>query len=84
MKIVMVVMLGLVCTSCALPSPAKFSRGEVDQKQFDREAYECERDARNIRGDSCTQMDLYETCMRSKGYTEIPNSAEKGLCTKVL
>ena len=79
MKMVLVVILGLVCTACALPGPAKFSRGEVDQKQFDREAYECERDARNIRGDNCAQMTLYETCMKSKGYTVIPDTAHKGL-----
>lgn len=79
MRITFVVLLSLVFTACALPGPAKFSRGEVDQKQFDRDSYECERDARSIRGDNCAQMNLFETCMKAKGYTAIQNTAHKGL-----
>lgn len=75
MKIIIVTILCLICAACAQPSPAAFSRGEVDQKQFDRDHYECERDARNIRGDNCDQMDMFETCMKSKGYVPIPDSA---------
>lgn len=75
MKKIIVIVLGLTCAACALPSPAQFSRGNVDQKQFDREHYECERDARNIMGGNCDQMDMFETCMKSKGYTPIPGTA---------
>lgn len=82
MKMILVVVMCLVCAACTLPNPAKFSLGEVDQKQFDREHYECERDARNIRGDNCAQMNMLETCMKSKGYAPIPGTANKGLgCT---
>lgn len=75
MKIIIVTILCLICAACALPSPAQFSRGDVDQKQYVKDDYECERDARNIIGGNCEQMDLFETCMKSKGYAPIPGSA---------
>ncbi|OGT02860.1 MAG: hypothetical protein A2143_05875 [Gallionellales bacterium RBG_16_57_15] len=75
MKKFTVIVLSLVCAACALPNPAEFSRGDVDQKQFDRDDYECARDARSINGGNCDQMDLFEQCMKSKGYVPIPDSA---------
>lgn len=84
MNKIVITILSLVCIACAQPSPAEFSRGNVEQKQFDRERYECERDARNINGGNCDQMDMYETCMKSKGYAPIPDSAHKGMCTQLF
>jgi len=75
MKNIVIIVIGLICTACALPSPAQFSRGNVDQKQYVKDDYECERDARNIRGGNCDQMDLFEKCMMAKGYAPIPGSA---------
>lgn len=72
--------LCVACTACALPNPAHFARGDVEKKQFVRDEYECERDARNIRGGNCDQMDMYETCMKSKGYEPIPDTANKRGC----
>jgi hypothetical protein len=68
---------------CAMPMPASFDPG-ADRKQFSRDEYECERDARQIRGDACTQIEFYEKCLRSKGYEEIKGSARKGLCAQVF
>lgn len=70
-------------TGCATPTPASFEQG-ADRKQFLRDDYECERDARQINGDACTQIEFYEKCMRSKGYEEIKGSARKGLCAQVF
>lgn len=71
--------LSAFLSGCALPSPAMFEPG-ADERKFDRELYECERDARMIRGSDCDQMNLFESCMRSKGYLEIKGSAKKGMC----
>lgn len=68
------------CAACGHMSPASFSRGDVDKKQFAKDDYECERDARNVRGNDCHQMDMYEKCMKSKGYQPIPGTAAKGFC----
>lgn len=72
-----------VMSGCATPTAASFAPGQ-DRKQFNRDEYECERDARSVRGDSCTQIEVFEKCMRSKGYAEIPGSAAKGLCARVF
>lgn len=73
----------LLLAGCAAPSPASFEPGS-DQKQFSRDSYDCERDARMIRGDACDQIGMYETCMRSKGYVEVKGSAKKGICAQVF
>lgn len=80
-----IIFLGLtvaLLAGCA-QSPAEFSPGD-NPKQYRIDEYECERDARSIRGDACDQMATYEKCMRAKGYAEIPGSAKKGLCAQVF
>lgn len=69
----------LLLAACAM-NPAQFSPGDADPKQFSRDEYECERDARSIRGDSCDQMLIFERCMRSKGYAEIKGTARRSAC----
>lgn len=76
-------LLFVFIAGCATPTAASFDHGQ-DRKQFDRDEYECERDARSVRGDSCTQIEVFEKCMRAKGYAEIPGSASKGLCARVF
>lgn len=73
----------IALSGCAVPSPAKFSPGP-DQSKYSQDDYECERDARSIRGDACDQMDMFEKCMRAKGYTEIKGSAKKGMCATLF
>lgn len=85
MKKLLATLAALLSAGCAQMSPAIFERGSVDQKQFAKDAYECERDARSIqRSGDCGEMEMYETCMRSKGYKEVPGSAQKGLCAKIF
>jgi hypothetical protein len=62
----LIIALSIIASGCTL-SAAEFKQGP-DAKQFDRDDYECERDARNIRGTVIEQMRLYERCMLSKGY----------------
>lgn len=70
--------------SCGTMEPMSFERGTATPEQFRRDDYECERDARMVRGDSCTQMDMFESCMKAKGYEPIKDSGNKGLCARLL
>lgn len=81
----MLPVIALLALAGCTASPARFDRGSTDAAQFERERYECERDAKGIRrADTCDELEMYERCMRSKGYKEIPDSASKGLCTRVF
>ncbi len=83
MKTLLAASLALLLSACAM-APAKFQPG-ADSKQFARDDYECERDARALpNADSCSQMDMYERCMKVRGYEPIAGSANKGLCAKVF
>lgn len=68
----------LLLCACASPMPAAFSQGSATQQQFAADIYQCELDARSIPGGDCRQMNLYESCMTSKGYQAIPGTANKG------
>lgn len=59
--------------------PAAFDQGKASPQQFAKDNYECERDAKMIQGGDCRQMNMYESCMSSKGYQAIPGTAQKGL-----
>ena len=80
MKTVITLSVAALLSACGSLSPSKFSPGQADTKQFDRDGYECERDARSLRANDCDQMDMYEKCMASKGYQAIQGTANKGLC----
>lgn len=58
--------VAILASGCTLTA-AEFRQGS-DEKQFNRDMYECERDARSIRGTVIEQLRLYESCMLSKGY----------------
>jgi hypothetical protein len=60
------------------PMPSAFDPGSASKQQFSKDNYECERDGKNITGSDCRQMNLYESCMASKGYRPIPGTAKKG------
>lgn len=73
------VILGLA--GCAQPTPPYYMTppgGSILQR--DRDAYECERDARLTPGNACSQIDMYKTCMASKGYKPQPESGNPGMC----
>lgn len=76
---------GLLCL-CAmlagcLPTAMTFTRGDVPEKQFTKDDYECERDARMLPNTtSCQQMRFYETCMKSKAYSPKPGSGSTWAC----
>ncbi len=80
MKRMILAAVAALCAACAPMTPTAFSRGDADQKQFSKDDYECERDARSVRGNDCHQMDMYEKCMKSKGYQPIPGTANRGVC----
>lgn len=79
MKTILAFSSCLLLSACALTAP-RFSPGDTDAKQFARDDYECERDARSIQGTDCTQIDMYEKCMRSKGYKADPGTGNKVGC----
>lgn len=82
MKQLAIIMLCLACAACGQMEVKKY---EPEGKQaFARDQYECERDARGLNADACTQMDMYEKCMQSKGYRPIQGTGNKGLCEKVF
>lgn len=82
MKAIIVACLSLMVTAC-MPSPAVFSPGNVDRNLFNRDDYECERDARSLpNADACAQMSMYERCMKVRGYEPTPGSGNKGLCAQ--
>lgn len=74
------IIVALVIAGCALPQPPYYTKDGVMQQQRDRDDYECERDARMIRANSCAQIDLYQTCMRSKGYVPQPGTGDMRMC----
>lgn len=83
MKTLIALSAAMLLSACAM-SPPKFAPG-ADQKQFARDDYECERDARGLpNADSCGQMDMYERCMKVRGYEPIAGSGNKGLCARVF
>lgn len=72
--------LPLALAACGQMAPSQFYTKDGDQDEIKRERYACERDARMIPGDACLQMRMYEDCMRSKGFKQIPNTGNKWLC----
>lgn len=70
----------MALAGCAPMQPTEFSQGKATKAQFMKDDYECERDARNIVGNDCKQMDMYERCMASKGYEPMPGTAKKSMC----
>lgn len=70
MKILPVLAITAIAAGCAPMTTATFSRGQTDPAVFARQQYECDRDARIIMGTNTQQMDLYESCMRSRGYAQ--------------
>lgn len=80
MKRMILAAIAALCAACAPMTPTAFSRGDAEPKQFSKDDYECERDARSVRGNDCHQMDMYEKCMKSKGYQPIPGTANRGVC----
>lgn len=84
MKKIAIIMLCLACAACGPMEVRSYSPGTADQKQFAKDDYECERDARGLRANDCEQMDMYEKCMQSKGYQPIQGTGNKGLCAKVF
>lgn len=84
MKNIYVVALCLACAACAQMQAKEFNRGSETQQKYDRDAYECERDARNLHANDCDQMDMFERCMQSHGYAAVPGTGNKGLCARVF
>jgi hypothetical protein len=72
----------LAISACAQMESRQYSPGGADKKQFARDEYECERDARSLRANDCEQMDMFEKCMTSKGYSAIPGTGNKGMCAR--
>lgn len=65
---------------CASPQPPYYTKQGVPQQQIDRDSYECQRDALAVRDNACVQINMYETCMRSKGYEPQPGTGNMGMC----
>lgn len=65
---------------CASPQPPYYTKQGVPQQQIDRDSYECQRDALAVRDIACVQINMYETCMRSKGYEPQPDTGNMGMC----
>src|SRR5262245_18080258 len=61
----------VLVAGCSAP---KFENPAVSDDVLRRDAYECERDARGIRGDSCDHIGLYTRCMESKGHRRVPGT----------
>lgn len=78
--LMLVILITALLVGCASPQPPYYTKQGVPQQQIDRDSYECERDARAIRGDACVQINMYETCMRSKGYEPQPGTGNTGMC----
>ena len=78
MKISLLISAVVLLCSCATPMPAALDQGGASPQQFAKDNYACERDAKSINGGDCRQMNLYESCMASKGYQAIPGTAAKG------
>lgn len=81
-RTVAVAMTAAFVSACGIPEARKYDAG--DNPRFSRERYECERDARSINATNCTQMDLYDTCMLSKGYKPIPGTGSRGVCGQLF
>lgn len=84
MKLPIAAALALFVSACASPEPHKFERADTDKQASQRDHYECERDARMINADGCTQIDLFEQCMQARGYKPIPGTNEPGLCRRIM
>ena len=85
MKRIIILALLLLLAGCAQPSPPYYMTREGGSLlQRDRDSYECERDARSIPGNACTQIDMYKTCMQSKGYEPQPGSGNAGMCGRIF
>jgi hypothetical protein len=59
--------------SCAPPWHPLRSYEPQSQRNYNRDLYECERDATLARGDNKQQV--FDSCMKARGY--IPSSADR-------
>jgi hypothetical protein len=82
--LMLIIPIAALLVGCAAPQPPYYTKLGVPQQQIDRDAYECERDARMVRGDACTQIHMYEACMRSKGYSPQSGTGNIGMCRQVF
>lgn len=64
----------LALLTLAACTPPRYQNPGVHPQTFARDDYECERDARSIRGDVCVQIRMYMRCMESKGHQRVPNT----------
>lgn len=77
--------LPLLVAACAQPAPPYYmTKPGGALLQRDRDSYECERDARMVAGGTCVQIDMYKTCMTSKGYEPQPGSGNPGMCGRIF
>lgn len=77
---IIVLFIAAAMAGCAGPKRMDFDQGSASKKQFNRDHYECARDALSFPGRTNVQFCLYQRCMEAAGYEPEKKADNEGTC----